>query len=422
MVNKGLCSGCGTCSGVCAKGCISFEGNGFTPVFNPSECVDCGLCYKACPSAGFKFTALSRQGSEWDDTIGPYVSFVNCHSTNPVLRKNGASGGTVSGIFEYVLEKGLVDRVVCVEKRGEEFLVLLTDNPDDLQRTQGSKYIPIPLNTALREIIRNRWRVAVIGTPCQLQGIEKAMSLLPVLRECIKYRIGLFCGFAQPKTCLDALRRYMKAEGPTWRFDGWRCGEYPGYIRFTNTETDEKKDLLIYEGLNIAVPFYSMDKCFMCPDGVNMCADIAVGDIHSRGDNENCGIIRTQNGAALIEMMIKDCCLDAEFISKDEAMKSTVGTVSYLKGMRSLLFINTSKKAVPDYDISFDKSKYKPILVAQNRLQLSLYRLARKKRVIAFLEKHPNLQMKVGRYLYTFPSQSIFYRLLRAAVKLIKRK
>lgn len=418
VINRGLCSGCGTCAGVCAKGCIDFKNqNSYTPNFDPASCVDCGLCYKVCPSAGFRFESLKASESDWNEAIGSYISFINSNATDACLRKNGASGGTVSAIFKYLLDKKHVDKVVCVWQDKGDFAVLITDDTDILPKTQGSKYIPIPLNTALSEILKNQWTVAVVGTPCQLQGIEKAVRNIPRLKEYIKYKIGLFCGFIQSKNALAAIRRYLKVEAPAWRFDGWRCGEYPGFVKFTNQNTGETRKLLIYDALNMLVPFYSLEKCFMCPDGTNMCADFSFGDIHSRGDNKNCGIIRTVNGAKLIGNMIRDGYLETEQITLEQAMKSTVGSVSYLKGMRALLYIKTNKKAVPEYDIHFNKTKYKKALILQNRVQMFLYRLARKKPVLRFFEKHPKFQMKAGRYIYAFPNYSFAYKILRKIVK-----
>lgn len=422
IVENNLCSGCGTCAGVCMKECIHFDAESHTPRFDRKNCINCGLCYSSCPGKGFQFEKLKESAVRWDDRIGPYVGFVTCHAVDTQLRKNGASGGTVSAIFRYVLEKQLVQKILCVRKNGDKFEALLTDDVVALSQTQGSKYIPVPLNAALRTIIQNKYTVAVVGTPCELQGIRLASEKLHKLQTLIKYKIGIFCGFAQSKECLQALRKYMNTEDSSWQFDGWRCGEYPGYVCFTNEVTGEQRKLLIYEAYNLCIPFYSMEKCFMCPDGTNMCADFAFGDTHSRGNDENSGIIRTKNGADLIDAMCSDGYLESAKMTLDEAMKGTVGSVSYLKGMRSLLYIGTSKKVVPNYDMTFNKNNYNKLVVLQNRMQLMLYRLVRKPCVLHFLEAFPELQMRVGRYVYTFPNRVLLYKLLKKMKNLVKRK
>jgi coenzyme F420 hydrogenase subunit beta len=422
IISNNLCSGCGTCAGVCLKDCINFDSESYVPIFDNESCVNCGLCYKSCPGKGFQFLKLKDDAVYWDDRIGPYISFITCYSTDELLRENGASGGTISTIFKYVLEKRLVQKILCVKKNGEKFEAFLTDDITVLSQTQGSKYIPIPLNVALKVIINNEYVVAVVGTPCELQGMQLASEQLPKLRKLIKYKIGVFCGFVQPKECLLVFRKYLHAEDADWNFDGWRYGEYPGYVHFTNTKTGERKYLLIYEALDMAVPFYSLEKCFMCPDGTNMCADFAFGDIHSRGKNENSGIIRTKKGEDLIAAMCSDGYLVSTELKLEEAMKGTVGSVSYLKGMRSLLYMSTNRKAVPKYDITFNNSHYSKFKVLQNRIHMMLYRFVRKPCILHFFEMFPKLQMRVGRYVYTFPNRVLLYRFLRKVRDLVKRK
>jgi hypothetical protein len=159
----------------------------------------------------------------------------------------------------------------------------------------------------------------------------------------------------------------------------------------------------------------------MCPDGTNMCADFSFGDIHSRGKDENSGIVRTERGAELIASMKRDEYLHVDEITLEEAMGGTVGAVAYLKGMRSLLYIQEKKNAVPLYDVVFDKNDYKNYLILQNKIQMYLYRMVRKPGVKRFFEKHPVLQMRIGRYAYTFPNRVLLYKILKAMKQVIKR-
>ena len=49
-----------------------------------------------------------------------------------------------------------------------------------------------------------------------------------------------------------------------------------------------------YEWLNLVVPFYSLKRCFLCPDGGNWLADLTLGDIHRNGTDENIIVCRTK--------------------------------------------------------------------------------------------------------------------------------
>lgn len=422
IIKNNLCSGCGTCAGVCFKECISFNNSDFKPVFSYEKCINCGLCYKSCPSRGFEFSTLKKDNVFWDDRIGPYIKFINSSSTDEKLCKNGASGGTVSAIFKYVLEKKIVEKILCIKKENNEYKGFLTNDVKVLQKTQGSKYIPVPLNSLFKEIIKNKYTVAIVGTPCELQGLYLVTQNIPKLKELIKYKVGIFCGYIQNQRSLKALRKYLKVENNEWLFDGWRCGKYPGYVCFTNPKTKEQRKLLIYDAYNILIPFYSLEKCFMCPDGTNMCADFSFGDIHSRGNDKNSGIIRTKEGLELIMSMCRDGYLDISEETFEKAMQGTVGSVSYLKGMRALLYIQLSKNQKPKYDMVLNKNYYSKFLLLQNIVLLLLYKFVRKPYILSFLEKYPNLQMKIGRYIYTFPNRVLLYGLLKKLKNFIKRK
>ncbi|MBW2309011.1 MAG: 4Fe-4S binding protein [Deltaproteobacteria bacterium] len=48
IIDKGLCTSCGTCVGVCPVGCIHFDYDQEEPVLEDS-CTSCGVCFQVCP-------------------------------------------------------------------------------------------------------------------------------------------------------------------------------------------------------------------------------------------------------------------------------------------------------------------------------------------------------------------------------------
>ena len=81
--NMALCSGCGACSCVCPKQCISMQKNseGFLyPQIDHAACISCGMCEKACPV--LNHPAVSEQTESFavmnnDDQVrgGFYIYF-----------------------------------------------------------------------------------------------------------------------------------------------------------------------------------------------------------------------------------------------------------------------------------------------------------------------------------------------------------
>ena len=54
VVEEGLCTGCGTCVGLCPEDCITIESNyvlgSREPVVDQEKCVKCGVCQAHCPT------------------------------------------------------------------------------------------------------------------------------------------------------------------------------------------------------------------------------------------------------------------------------------------------------------------------------------------------------------------------------------
>jgi Fe-S-cluster-containing hydrogenase component 2 len=54
-VDKKVCIGCGSCSGVCPVDAISFDENGKSQI-DQKKCIHCGSCESVCPT-----NAISNQ-------------------------------------------------------------------------------------------------------------------------------------------------------------------------------------------------------------------------------------------------------------------------------------------------------------------------------------------------------------------------
>ena len=63
VVEEGLCTGCGTCEGLCREGAIKTEidpRKGFyTPRVDEDKCTRCGVCFQVCPGHAVDFEDLA---------------------------------------------------------------------------------------------------------------------------------------------------------------------------------------------------------------------------------------------------------------------------------------------------------------------------------------------------------------------------
>lgn len=88
------CCGCGACSAVCPRNCITMTADeeGFLyPFVNKEECVKCGMCMKVCASQYAKFY----------DTYNT-LAYIGI-SKEPNICKNSSSGGGKLPYFRIVI-------------------------------------------------------------------------------------------------------------------------------------------------------------------------------------------------------------------------------------------------------------------------------------------------------------------------------
>lgn len=425
IINNDLCSVCGTCIGVCPMKCISVCPDGRNVLVNHDKCIKCNLCALSCPSRNMIFNQRKMTETlKYDKNIGYYEYFFKGYASTTKIRKNGASGGMITGLCSYLLDFNIVDKVLCAKFDGTNGEYVFVEESADLYRSQKSFYIPIPLNAALKEMKNSNLRYAVVGTPCQLQGLSKAINVLKSFNCKIIIKIGLMCGYIQGRDSIEYIADCMQCTAKEWKFIGWRCGNYPGYVTFQHEVTGEEKKLLIYDALSLAVPFFSLQRCYLCPDGTNDSADIVFGDVHAFGTDMNIGILRNLAvekylyGAKLKEYI--------EYSTKDQK-------VLY----ENAHMITSSKRVLVMEQIALRKRKglYVPKfqgLELQSSVN-SIIRLFYKKKAIMLCKINTNRNKKkilcnnyekvlhVGRYIYHYPQSSLLYRCLCKMKRGLKR-
>ena len=369
VVSNGLCTGCGTCVGICSKDAIrmgkSNSGASYYPQLDAGMCDNCGLCFRVCPGhfVDFKGLNLDIFGNEPEDVlIGNYQGCYLGHATDDNLRYNAASGGMVTALLLFALEKGIIDGALVTRMKKDNPLEpepFIARTKEEIIDASKSKYCPVPANIMLKEILNseNGEKFAVVGLPCHIHGVRKAELANRKLKEKIVLHVGIFCShsdtFWQTEFLLKKLG--LKKEDIAkidYRGEGW-----PGMM-----------SVLLKDGRKVSVPYseatslhglwlHALLRCALCCDLTAELADVSCGDawLPEILANEKMGksivIPRTKMGEALCLEAVQDRYIKIEKTSAYKVKQCGDMMQTKKKDINVRFFIQRLfNKAIPTYN------------------------------------------------------------------------
>lgn len=378
VVLSDLCAGCGTCLSMCPTQAITLVKDGkrglYIPKLEQTKCNQCGICFEVCPGYSVDYKQLNRAvfGKEPEDIlVGNYTNCYIGHATDYEIRYNSASGGLVTTLLVFALEEGLIDGAL-VTRMGDsnplEPEVFIARTKEEIISASKSKYCPVPANIALREILESGKdeRFAVVGLPCQIQGIRKAEIINEKLKGKIVLRLGLFCGSNHSFLGTDFLLRQMKIEkGVVKRID-YRGGGWPGQMRF-KLANGSVRSIPSSKGWDICGfnSNFLLTRCVFCSDGSSELADVSFGDAWKLPEvsedkiGSSLVISRTEVGEKILHNAVSKGKIELDRINSDKVMQSQ-GRMLYRKkrdlGANVSIFRLLGKK-VPLYNSELLKPK-----------------------------------------------------------------
>lgn len=206
MIDKNIsCFGCGVCSAICPRHCISMEQSiegGYRPVIHQiNRCISCGLCEQVCPYVWEKKHYHAKEcikKPRYGVVDRGLVGFVR----DERQLWQCASGGLTTRLLQIMLEKRIVDAVICigqVQSPDRRFSFVKVNTAPKLLECAKSVYYPVEISEMLKSIILSPEKVVIVGLPCLLRGIRNAMNVNKALRQKIQYLFGLTCGQMKSK-------------------------------------------------------------------------------------------------------------------------------------------------------------------------------------------------------------------------------
>ena len=317
VIDADRCVQCGVCVAACPTDSIGIGEDDLPKLVK--MCTGCSLCWDFCPRGGLKYEATwkldsahqngtngSGAGHDFKimgkgearsvEGIG-HVHESYTARVDPMV-EGAQDGGVVSALLIALLEAGEIDGALVAREsveepwKGETFLAR---TPEEVRECAGSFYNQ---TLALAHVDFTGYelppnpRIAVVGTPCEIEGI-KAMQARPWTWgssrvEAITLTIALLCtkSFNYEKLMLEEVRDKRGVDlDEVGRVDVIR-GKL--IVQDKAGETIFEEPIRDFHGA-------ALKGCDECADFMGHAADISVGSVGS-ADGYSSVLIRTEEG------------------------------------------------------------------------------------------------------------------------------
>lgn len=330
VVNNYLCTGCGGCSNICPKGCISIafmaSKGCYEACVNEDKCISCGLCQNVCPVYTWNNSTVENR------LLGNSGSVFSVYANDMELRYGCASGGFTTTFLIYALEHGYADAVVAVTRDAAKPLYALPcicTSKDEVLKCKGSVYAPTSYVDVVKKLQNSAYqRIVVVGLPCHIQTLSRLEKSLPGLKGKIIMKISLVCGHTPSLRGYEYSLRHLKIDEKQVRNINNRGDGWPGYLKIDTCNGDEIKvrhGHRLSWGTVLSSPLFTPDGCAHCVDPTGYAADISVSDAwlsKFKDDKIGRNLIYVRSDAAM--RMIDDMCEAGVIAVADENMNAFV--------------------------------------------------------------------------------------------------
>ena len=325
VISNGYCLGCGLCHAI-EKNTEIVERNG-NLISNYSK-KDRGHI-AVCPGAGYDIVDSGKRihsAKNYSYELGWYNELNLVQSLDTTLLKKASSGGAMTTIALFMLEKGYVDGVICTKYTYDSPTprptTYIARNKEELIEGQGSKYCPTSTLSILSQLQAEE-KYVLIGTPCQIAGWRKYQKELnPSIN--IVLTLANFCGgyrdFREIDHFVHNVAKFDSVKHFQHRGDG-----VPGLMKIVDNNGREWK--YPYPKYAQLSPIQKNNRCVYCIDATGELADISCGDawikrITDTGEAWSTIILRNKKAQKLFSEMLEAKLFNLGKITENEVVES----------------------------------------------------------------------------------------------------
>ncbi len=352
VIDADRCVQCGVCVAACPTDSIGIGEDDLPELVR--MCTGCSLCWDFCPRGGLQYESTWKiTGGSASENIEGIGRVEESYTARVKQRIDGVQdGGFVSALLISLLEEGEIDGALLAREseterwKGEAFLAT---TPEEVRGCAGSFYNQ---TLALGHVDFKDYdlppnpRIAVVGTPCEIEGI-KAMQARPWTWgsskvEAITLTIALLCtkSFNYEKLMLEEIRDKRNVDLD----DVGRVDIIRGKMIVQDLEgvTVFEEPIRDFHGA-------ALKGCDECADFMGHAADISVGSVGS-ADGYSSVLVRSEEGLAAFDS-VRDR-LQLRPLDKPQALDK-------LDGLDKRVAFNSLKRAFdPDAPLFIDYEEH----------------------------------------------------------------
>jgi len=385
VVMDDLCTGCGTCIAICPTEAINLTLNKNKGLYEPKIenklCNNCFKCLTICPGHRTDFKLLNYEifGEEpWNFLLGNFLSCYIGHSNDENIRYNSSSGGLITQLLIYALEEGIVDGALVTRMKKDDPLEpepFIARTKEEIIEASRSKYCPVPLNIGLKEIIdsENGEKFAVVGLPCQLNGIRNAEKLDKTLKNKVILHLGIFCSHTDSFKGTEFFCKKLGIKKEEIVKLDYRGSGWPGGIKI-HLKNGTKKEIKLNDHLFIGFHnscLFSPLPCVLCNDVTAELSDVSLGDawlpkiMAEERDGKSMLISRNKKGEELLKSAVEKGFIHLSPINSSKVIESQRTFLFFKKiNIKDRIILRNlfKKRSIPIPDLNIRISFYNKIV------------------------------------------------------------
>jgi coenzyme F420 hydrogenase subunit beta len=347
VVGWGLCVGCGACQYFCGKDSIALENIqtvGIRPIFKKSQDPNYAECLKFCPgySIGSQRQPTNQEAISTDPLIGPALEIWQGHASDKDIRYYASSGGAVSALALYCLEKedmvfvlhiGMDEKIPWLNK------TVTSKNRTDLLTRAGSRYAPSSPCEALALIEASDRPCVFIGKPCDAAAVSALRKYRPKLDANLGLVLTFFCAGPPCTAGTLSLLKELDIEKKEANEIRYRGKGWPGNFQVSFNNGTENKKITYEESWGKLVKYHRSFRCNLCPDGLGELADISCGDawhLYDKQSNDfgqSLILARTKRGSDILHR-----AMESGYLQLEQSKPADVIKAQPMTGRRAEIF------------------------------------------------------------------------------------